>query len=485
MSHDAIVIGAGTNGLVAAHLLALAGQRVLVLEQQTEAGNLTDLGWVHPRIIADLDLMQRGLVIQAPDPWLSVPLSDGTTLSLHRDVERSAEAIRRVSPKDAAKWPEFCHRMHKLSGVLEDLYTQPAPDVETTQPGELMRLGLLGLKVRGLGKQAMIDLLRILPMPVAELLDDWFEHDALKAAIGALSVLHLQQGPRSGGTAFTMLHHAVGSPAGVFHPPVTNLGWALMSRGPGTGDPRPIEIRRGVKIAKINVAAGRATGVTLENGDVLPATRVVSSTDPRHTLLGMLEPGWLDPEFARAVRNIKSRGVTARITFHVNRPAELPTALFAPSLDYIEKAYDDAKYGRTSAEPYFEAHPEEGRVVALVQYVPYADSAWDDARRRQFAAGIQDRLVKAFPALAGTITGSDVETPRDRERIYGMTMGHVYHGELTLDQILFMRPVPGWSRYRTPIRSLYLCGAGCHPGGSVAGGAGWLAAREILKDAGR
>jgi phytoene dehydrogenase-like protein len=481
MKYDAIVLGAGTNGLVAAHMLARARRHVLVVEQQTEGANLTDLGWVHPRIIADLDLLQHGLVIQEPDPWCVVPLPDGTSLNLHRDMERTVEQIRRLCPSDATRWPEFSARMRRMAGVLEDLYVQPAPDVETTRPGELLNLALLGLKVRGLGREAMIDLLRIMPMPVAELLDEWFEHDALKAALGAIAVLHLRQGPRSGGTAFTMLHHCVGSPAGVFHPPVTNLGWALLNRRPGTGDRGPnVEIRRGGIVERIVVEGGRAVAITLKDGERIDADVVVSSATPQRTLLELLEPGWLDPEFARAVGNIKSRGVTGRVTFHLSRSASFPNTLVAPSLDFIEHAYDDAKYGRTSAHPYFEAHSEGDTIVAFVQYVPYADGDWSAERRRTFVDAIRLRLERAIPAVAGTITSADLETPRDREEMYGMTGGHPYQGDHTLDQILFMRPVPGWSRYRTPVEGLFLCGAGTHPGGSIAGGAGWLAAREIL-----
>ena len=486
MSHDpkglpdgrTIVIGAGVNGLVAAHTLARAGRRVLVIERQAEADAFADVGWVPPQVIDDLRLDRHGLEVHRPDPWIAAALPDGGRLELSRDLGKSVEAIRRLSPADAAKWPEFCKRLRRLARVLETLYFRPAPDVETRDPAELLRLGLLGLRVRRLGKQGMIDLLRILPMSAAELLDDWFESAALKAVLGAGAVMHLRQGPRSGGTAFNLLHHHVGSSAGVFRPPVSNVGQVL-SGLPG------VELRRGAQVARIIVKEGRATAVALVGGEEVAASLVVSSADPRATLLGLVEPGWLDPEFGRAVRNIKCRGVAARVTLTLDRPAEFATLLVAPSLEYLERAYDDAKYGRVSQHPWLEARAEGNRVAVHVQYVPYklADGHWDDTCRRALGDAVVQLLSEHVPSLCQAVTGREVLTPQDLEDRYGLTEGHVYHGELTLDQILFMRPVPGWGRYHTPIRGLYLCGAGTHPGGAIAGGAGRNAAREILKGA--
>lgn len=474
MSPDVIVIGAGTNGLTAAHLLARAGRKVVVLEQNSEPLASVDYGWVAPAIRTDLDLLKHGLVCEEPDPWLTVSLESGERLEMYRDVARTAEALRRFSPKDAAKWPEFCERMRRIAGVLEDLYTQPAPDVETTKPGELFRLALLGLKVRRLGRQSVVDLLRILPMSAAELLDEWFEHEGLKAALASVAVTNLCQGPRSGGTAFSLLHHHVGMPAGVFHPEFTNLGRVLESL-PG------IEVRRGTAVERIAVAAGRVAGVVLKGGETIAASVVVSNADTGRTMLHLVEPGWLDPDYVRAVRNIKSRGIAAQVTLHTTRPAGFTQLTLAPSMTYLERAYDDAKYGRTSANPMLDAHAQPDRVVVRVQYVPHTDSDWSDARRGAFGQDVAKRISAAAPELAGAITQVEVRTPSDLVTT-GLTGGHHYHGELTLDQILFMRPVPGWSRYRTPIAGLYLCSAANHPGGAVAGGAGRLAAREIRSD---
>jgi phytoene dehydrogenase-like protein len=466
LSYDAIVIGAGTNGLVTAHLLARAGRKVLVLEQDA-GGPARDTGWIPPQVMSDLALAQAGLVVDSADPWAAIALDGGKQLELSSNPTRTAEAIARLSPKDAAKWPEFCARMHKVASVLAALYTQPAPDVETTEPGELLRLGLLGLKVKGLGRQGMIDLMRLLPMSVADLLDEWFESDALKAVLGIAGVMHLRQGPRSGGTAFNFLHHHVGSAPGVFRPPTSNLGMVLAGL-PG------IEVRRGARVARIRVAKGHATGVVLGSGDELPAPLVISSADPRATLLDLLEPGWLDPGFVRAVGNIKCRGVAAQVTLALSSEASFKTLSIAPSLTYMERAYDDVKYGRVSSNPWLEARAFGRSVEVHVQYVPH--TLMDSAALGDI---VVQRLCDRVPGLRESIASRTVVTPADLAA-RGLTEGQRYHGELTLDQILFMRPVPGWTRYRTPIPGLYLCGAGTHPGGGITGGPGRLAAREIL-----
>ena len=445
--YDAIVIGAGANGLVAAHYLARARKRVLVVEQRQALDPSADIGWVPPQVRKDLGI--ENLRVEEPDPWLTVPLAGGGTLELSRDVATAADAIRRISPADAAKWPEFSARMHTLASVLEKLYLAPPPDIETRDPRELMRIGGLGLYVRRLGKQAVIDLARILPMSIAELLDDWFESDALKGALGALGIWHLKQGPRAGGTAFNFLHHHVGSPAGVFRPARSNATHAL-------SELKGIEVRRGQR-ATVLAKNGRATGVVLDtSGDTLTAPLVVSSAPPRATLEPIAIE--LDPEFAWAVRNIKARGVVARGTLASGggTPPAYWNLCIAPSLDYLERAYDDAKYGRDSAAPYVEVQRTHGRVELHVQYVvPGAHQ------------GLTERVARVLSARPDQIALQ----PADES---------LYHGELTLDQILFMRPVPGWSRYRTPIEGLYLCGSGTHPGGGIPGAAGRNAAREIV-----
>ena len=439
--YDAIVIGAGANGLVAAQYLARAGKRVLVVEQHQTPDPSADIGWVPPQVIRELQLGDA-LRIERPDPWLTIPLGGGGTLELSRDIAKTQEAIRRVSPRDAERWPEFCARMHTLASVLERLYLAPPPDIESNSPGELLRIARLGLYVRRRGKQAVIDLARVLPMSIAELLDDWFEHAALKGALGALGIWHLKQGPRSGGTAFNFLHHLVGSPAGVFRPARSNMTQALEGL-------KVVEVRRGSR-ATVLAKNGHATGVVLANGEEITAPLVVSSAPPRDTLEPIAME--LDPEFARAARNIKARAVVARGTLAGDGAANL---CVAPSLDYLERAYDDAKYGRDSATPYVELQRTNGRVEVHVQYVTTGGD------------GLVRTVARLLDVQPGRLT---LQT----------APASLYHGELTLDQILFMRPVPGWSRYRMPIEGLYLCGSGTHPGGGIPGAAGRNAAREIL-----
>jgi phytoene dehydrogenase-like protein len=315
----------------------------------------------------------------------------------------------------------------------------------------------------------MIDLLRLLPMSIADVLDEWFETDALKAALGIAGVLHLRQGPRSGATAFNFLHHHVGSPAGVFRLPQSNLGSVLV-RLPG------VEVRRGAAVRRIRVAQGRVAGVVLDNGDDIAASLVISSADPRATLLGLLEPGWLDPGFVRAVGNIKCRGVAAQVSLTLAAEPSFRTLAVAPSLTYLERAYDDVKYGRASARPWLEARAAGRRLDVHVQYVPHTTND-----RNALGDVVVKQLADHVPGLRASITARAVLTPADLAA-QGLTEGQRYHGELTLDQVLFMRPVAGWTRYRMPVRGLYLCGAGNHPGGGVAGGPGRLAARQILKD---
>lgn len=483
MSYDAVVIGADANGLVAAHFLARAGERVVVLDQRADGKQPPDVGWVPPRVVRELGLERHGLRVDAPDPWLTVPLPDGGTLDLWRDVAKTAHAIRQVSPRDADRWPSFCKRLARLARLLEWLYQSPPPD--PMEPGlrGARHLASAAWRVRRLGKQGMVDLMRFAPMSVGELLDDWFESDVLKGALGAAGVMHLHQGPRSGGTAFVLLHHHVGSPPGVFRPPRSNLSQVLAAL-PG------VEIREGpeAKVAQIAVHGDHVTGVVLENGKEIGVPVVVSAEAPRRTLLELLDPGWLDPEFVRAVHNVRSRGVSARLTLHLNREPGFGTLAVAPSLTYLERAYDGAKYGWVSESPYVEARYDAPRtdgaheVDIHVQYVPYAlaDGTWDATSREQLGELCVAALAERIPGLRDSAVERTVLTPADLEQRYGWPEGQPYHAELALDQALYMRPVAQLARYRTPVPGLYVCGPATHPGGGIGGAAGANAAGTIL-----
>lgn len=480
MNARAVVIGAGANELVAAQVLARGGWNVVVLDKSAaHVDGATDVvGWVAPAIVRDLDLERRGLEIQRPDPWVTAPVADGARLELWNDVTRSAESIRRFSPNDAARWPVFCERMSTLARALETLSMAPPPDPMGEGIGALADLGGLALRMRRMGRQGLEDLLRMVPMPIADLLDDWFECDALKGVLGAAGVLHLHQGPRAGGTTLNFLLNHLGCAPGVFRPALSNLVRVLAAL-PG------IEIRRGVEAARIEVREGRVTGVTLAGGEEIPAALVLSGTDPRRTLMDLLEPGWLEPEFVRTLRGMRSRGVAAQVTLALDRAPGFSTLAIAPSLDYLERAHDDAKYGRVSQQPYIEARAEDRSVRAHVQFAPYAlaGASWDDAQRARLADLVVQTLDAHAPGLSAAVTARSALAPPDLERQFGWPEGQMHHAEPALDQWLWMRPVPDVARYRTPIAGLYLCGSAMHPGGWVPGACGYHAARQALKDA--
>lgn len=455
MSERAIVIGGSVDALVAAHMLERAGREVLLIEEKSAWG---DEGWVPPRIPRELGL---DLHLKTQDPWATAPLPQGGALELWHDMGRTVDALKRVSPRDAASWPQFCARMAAIARLFEQVYgAAPANPLNVR----------LALRVRRLGRQAMEDLMRLLPMSVAELLDDWFECDALKGALAAMGIVHLQQGPRSAGTAFRLLHHHVGCAQGVFRPPRSNLGAALRGR-PG------VEIRNGAA-GRILLRQGAVTGVVLANGEELAAPLVVSGIDPRRTLLELVDPGWLDPEFARALGRVRRRGVVARVSFRV---APSSRVVIAPSLDYLERAYDDCKYGRVSAAPYIEVLPRDDGIEAHFQYAPYAraDGAWDSGRRTELIHLTRRVLSSCVPGIGQA--DAHVLAPPDLEAAAGWPEGQAHHAELALDQALWMRPLPELAAYRTPIKGLWLCGPGTHPGGGVAGASGCNCAREILR----
>ena len=432
---DAIVIGAGPDELAAAHQLLRAGRSVIVVQEHAAPAHTE--GWV-PRVVA-----MPGVVVEQPDPWLRTVLPDGGTLELWQDRHRSAEAIRRVSPRDAGLWPEFCDRMAKLAALLEELYLAPPPSLVDLR---------FALKIRRLGRVGMEDLMRLLPMPVAELLDDWFESDALKGALGALAVRELQQGPRSAGTAFRLLHFHVGNPPGVFRPPRSNYVQIARSG---------LDIREGT-VRRINVRGGAVTGVALDNAE-LTARIVISGADPRRTLVELVEPGWLDPDLVRAVRHIRCRGVAGHLDLELERAPEWKTLTLAPSLDYVERAYDDAKYRRVSANPFVDAVADGPRVHARVQYAP---------------PGAQGEIsAKSLERYLPPIKRVTVQAPS-----HGWPEGQPHHAELTLDQALWMRPLPELAGYRSPIKGLWLCGPAMHPGAGVAGASGYNCAKALLRD---
>jgi phytoene dehydrogenase-like protein len=524
-AYDTIVIGAGHNGLVTAAYLAKAGQRVLVLERRDRVGGAAvteelfpgykfDSGshrvnQLQPQVVQELGLAQHGLELIPCDPSLYAPHPDGGGLVLWRDVQKSVDEVARHSSADASRYADFAKLVARAAAFLGSLYAKPPIDPVSSGTSDALDGLRIAGRLRRLGRREMMEVLRILPMNLVELMDDWFEADLLRAALGACGITGLCQGPMSTGTAFLFLHHHVGTQPGALRGMLRPRGGmgGLSKALAAAAEQNGADIRTAAWVERIIVGDEGVTGVALVSGEEIRARRVVSNADPRRTFLDLLDPIHLSPSFLDRVRNIRFRGVCARVNLALG---ELPAFKGAPAgdlhlrgaisigpdLNYLERAYDDAKYGQISRQPYLEAvvptladpdlAPDGKHIMSiLVQYAPYQlkDGAWDDAQREELAKRVIATLAEYAPNIESAIIHTQVLTPLDIEGLFGLTEGNIYHGELTLDQIYFMRPVPGWARYRTPVRHLYLCGAGTHPGGGVTGTPGYNAAGAILTDA--
>lgn len=523
-TYDAIIIGAGHNGLTTAACLAKAGKKVLVLERRAVIGGIAATEEIFPgfklstcehlagsfsrEIIADLNLQKHGLEILPLNPLLFAPSLDGHSLVIPPAFAKATDEIGRHSKNDAAKYAAFCALLNKLSAYLLTLYSLPLPD--RAAPGSSISMELLKAiwEFHRLGKKQGYEFLRILPMSVADLLNEWFENDLLKAALAASGIRGLFVGPRQQGTSFNLLHHQLGDSngalrtAGFARGGIGNLPQALALAARHYG----AEIRTGAEAAKIVTKDGAATAVALLNGDEINARSIISSADVKRTFLSLVEPTYLDPLFLLQVKNIRCRGTVAKINLALdtlprfkNAPDPSATAHLGgvihigPTLDYLEHAADDAKYGRFSRQPFLEitiptvADPSlapAGKQVMSVwmQSAPYHLREGDWNSQRDLLGDTVINLIEGYaPGFKNSILHRQVLTPLDLEETYGLTEGHIYHAELALDQIFFMRPFPGWARYGTPIKNLYLCGSGTHPGGGITGLPGYYAAGRILK----
>ncbi|MGB7950632.1 MAG: NAD(P)/FAD-dependent oxidoreductase [Candidatus Binatia bacterium] len=523
-NYDAIIIGAGHNGLVTAAYLAKAGKKVLVLERRPIVGGIAVTEEIVPgfklstvahfagsfasTIVADLDLTRHGLGFIAGEPLLFAPSLQGKSLQLLQDSAKAQGEIAGHSKSDAGNYPGFCALAQNLSGFLRTLYGVPLPD--KTRPGGFNPVHLLkiGWKFHRLGEKEMYEFLRILPMSMADLLNEWFENDLLKAALAGTSFLGSFVGPRQQGTAFNFLHHRLGASNGALPKPawvrggIGILPQAIARAAQHFG----AKVQTGAEVGRILTRNGTATGVALQNGEEILATAIISSADVKRTFLRLIEPTYLDPEFLLRVNNIRSRGTVAKINLALDTLPRFKSAPeqtlggaihIGPSIDYLERAADDAKYGRFSRQPFLEitipsvADPSlapAGKHVMSVwmQSAPYhlRETNWSD-QRDALGDLVVDLIEDYAPGLKDSILHRQVLTPLDLEQIYGLTEGHPYHGEMSLDQIFFMRPIPGWARYGTPIENLYLCGSGTHPGGGITGLPGYYAAKRILQSRSR
>jgi len=516
MKYDAIVIGAGPNGLVAATTLAKHGRKVLVLEAAADVGGHTrtlefapgfrapvseDCGWVPPIVAGSLGLGDSLRTIVPTQSVIQLEESGGL-FALPTDPGSAGNAIRRLSARDAERWPAFVDRLHKFAGILAELYQLAAPDIDTTSVREIIPLIGVGRRMRKLGRHDMTEFLRVMPMSIQDLLDDTFESETLKAAVAACAVRDLRQGPRSGGTTFNLIHYLVGAARGsvrarpmwVDGPGAFARAVAELARAAGA------TIRCDARVSQVLVRDHEVTGVLLAGGEEIEGRAVLATTDPKRTLLELVDPVWLDPDFALAARNIKLRGATAFVLYALRGRLEHSTqqgftapVSLTPTTRELERAADAAKYGALAAEPHVEFFvpsqrwtglaPENHQViVARLHYAPYAlrGEGWTQEQREQVERAATGAIGRVIPGFEGMLVAREVVTPPDVEAEFGVTEGALTHGELTLDQILFMRPVPGWANHRAPIDGLYLGGSGSHPGPGILGGAGLLAARRVL-----
>jgi len=520
--YDVIVIGGGHNGLTTAAYLARAGRRVLVLERRHVVGgaavteevfpgfHFSECSYVvsllRPDVIRELDLARHGLEILPLDGTFT-PMPNGDYLWRVNDHARTRREIARHSAVDAEAYDEYGRAMVEMARFVKPILDLTPADPLSLKPRDLRQLAFLGRRFLQLAPGDRYNLVQLMTMSAVDFLDQWFETDVLKATMSASGIIGTFLGVRSPGTAYVLLHHYMGEIDGAFR------SWGFARGGTGAisnaiaaaAREAGVEIRTNAPVAKVLLEHGRATGVVLENGDEIRATIVASSADPHRTFFGFVGREHLPTEFADDLSHYRYRGSSGKVNLALDGlpdftclPGPGPhlrgAISISPGVDYMERAYDDAKYGRFSKRPYIDvviptltdpsiAPPGKHVLSCFVQYAPYhlRGSTWDDERER-FGDTVIDTLSEYAPNLKSLILHRQVLTPLDLEREFGLTEGNIFHGELSLEQLFFLRPVAGWAKYRTPIRNLYLCGSGAHPGGGIMAAPGRNAAIAVIGD---
>ncbi len=519
---DVIIIGGGHNGLVTAFYLAKAGFKPLVLERRAQAGGaaITEefhpgfrcstlahtAGPIRPDIVGDMQLEQHGLKLITPEASVVSITPDGRALTLYNDTQRSAKEIAAFSQKDAAKYPELQESLRKMGSVIGDALKLTPPDIDSPSRTDLWGMLQTGRALRKLGKKDLYRLLRWGPMAVADLVAEYFETDLLRGTVAARGIFGTFLGPWSAGSALVLLIRAAGDshPAGSAHFAAGGMGaitQAMSSAAKAAG----AEIRTDAEVSGIRVKDGAAISVVLKSGDEIPANTIISNADPKRTLLKLVDPTHLTPGFAEKLQHYRMMGTVAKINLALdalpnftalkngNAAALSGRIQISHGIDYLERAFDESKYGDFSKQPYLEVTipsltdpslaPKGKHVMSIyMQYAPYKLKVDWNTRRGALGDTVVNALAQYAPNLPGLVLDGQIITPKDLEDTYGLTAGHIFHGELALDQFFTMRPLLDWARYRTPIANLYLCGSGTHPGAGLTGGSGANAAREILKD---
>src|SRR5438105_3141393 len=523
--YDVIVIGAGHNGLTAAAYLGRAGMSTLVLERRHMVGGccVTEeiapgcrasttsyiASMLRPEVISDLNLREHGLRMVPCDPALQVPFPDGEVVPWWTNRDRAVAEFRRFSVQDAKAFVRIDDQLKKLARYLQPFFLEPPPEIDTHSLQGWSDLFRVGRRFRSISNVEVAQLISFLTGSLGEFLDRNYESDKIKTLFLANNVYGKHGGPYQPGTAIGLLFHLLSGGEhelqGFYGHVMGGMGsitQALAAAGKKLG----VEIRTGATVARVWVKNGRARSVVLDDGTEFRARMVLSNADPKRTFLGLLDANELSEEFLSSVRGIKMDGPCAKVnmvlaeeprftgTSPTATPLERTFYTLVPSLEFAERCYDIAKFGEIPEELWVDcvvssnadaslAPPGKHILTCFVQYVPYRlrDGNWDEKCEL-----LGDRVVKKIaeyaPNVPGTIVARQVLTPLDLERTYGLTEGNIFHGDLRLDQLFFMRPIPGWSQYRTPIDGLYLCGAGAHPGGGVTGAPGHNAAHQVLRD---
>ena len=521
-SHEIVIIGAGHNGLVTSFYLAKAGFKPLVIERREQVGGAAiteefhpgfrasvlahSAGPLRPEVVRDMQLEKHGLKLITPSVDVTALSPDGRALVLYRDVEKAAAEIAKLSKSDADRYREFHTALEKTSRIISKVLTLTPPEISRPSKSDLFGLLQLGRSVRGSGKKNTYDLLRWGPMAVADLVAEFFENDLLRAVIAARGIFGTFLGPWSAGTALVLLLRAAADadPAGGNCFAAGGMG-AVTQAMAKAAQQAGAEILVGTEVAEIKIKDGAVQGVILASGEEIQARAVISNADPKRTFLKLMDPVLLSPTFTKRLQNYRMNGTVAKVNLALsglpgfsgidgNTEALTGRIHIGPGIDYLEHAFDESKYGNFSRAPYLEIAipsltdpslaPAGQHVMSIyMQYAPYKlkNGNWQEQR-----AALGDTVIKTVaqyaPDLEGKILYAQVITPLDLEETYGLTGGQIFHGELALDQIFTMRPMLDWARYRTPIKNLYLCGSGTHPGTGLTGASGANAAREIAKD---